>query len=71
MGHFNLYSHFLENLEIQLQCTAEFEPKALRQLFFVSIVFITAENMSCAHSRQYMLSLSEIHEVLFIIDEMN
>ena len=29
---------FLTNLEIQLQCTAEFVPKALKQLFFVSIV---------------------------------
>ena len=38
--------------ENQLQCTSEFVLKALRQLFFVSIVFITPENMSCIHIKQ-------------------
>ena len=35
------------SLESQLQCTAEFVSKALKDLFSVLIVFITAENMSC------------------------
>ena len=34
MGHFNFQSHFLTNLENQLQCIAEFLPNALKQLFF-------------------------------------
>ena len=38
------------NLENQLQCTAEFVSKALTDLFFVLIVFIKAENMSCIYS---------------------
>ena len=29
--------------------TTEFVPKALKQLFFVLIVFITAENTSCVY----------------------
>ena len=37
-------------LENQLQCTAEFVAKALKQLFF--ILFITPENMSCIHIKQ-------------------
>ena len=49
----------MTNLEIQLQRTAEFVPKALKQLFFVLIAFITAENMSCVHNKQYMLGVSE------------
>ena len=40
------------NLENQLQCTAEFVSKALKGLFFVLIVFITAENTSCIHIKQ-------------------
>ena len=36
----------LTNLENQLQCTDEFVSKALKEFFFVLIVFITAENMS-------------------------
>ena len=43
---------FLTNLENQLQCTAEFVPNALKQLFFVLIVFITVESMSCIHIKQ-------------------
>ena len=35
-----------------VQCTAEFVFKALKDLFFVSIVFITAENMSRMHIKQ-------------------
>ena len=31
----------LTNLENKLQCTSEFVPKALKQLFLVLIVFIT------------------------------
>ena len=33
----------------QLQCTAEFVSKALKDFFFALTVFITAENMSCIH----------------------
>ena len=43
---------FFTNLENQLQCTAEFVSNALKQLFFVLIVFITAESMSCIHIKQ-------------------
>ena len=43
---------FLTNLENQLQCTTEFVPKALKQLLFVLLVFITPENMSCIHIKQ-------------------
>ena len=39
----------MTNLENQMQCTAEFVPKALKQFIFVLIVFITPENMSCIH----------------------
>ena len=42
----------LTNLENQLQCTSKFVSKALKDLFFVLIVFITAENMSCIHTEQ-------------------
>ena len=42
----------LTNLENQLQRTSEFVPKALKQLFFVLIVFITPENMSCIHIKR-------------------
>ena len=40
------------NLENQLQCTLEFASKAFRDLCFVSIMFITAETMSCIHIKQ-------------------
>ena len=40
------------NLENQLQRTAEFVPKSLKELFFVLNVFITAEGMSCIHIKQ-------------------
>ena len=40
---------FLTNHENQLECTAEFIPNSLEQLFFVLIVLITAESMSCIH----------------------
>ena len=43
---------FLTNLENQFQCTSEFVPKALKQLFFALIVSITPENMSCIHIKQ-------------------
>ena len=52
MGHFYPVESSLTNLENQLQCTSEFVPKALKQLFFVSIVFITPEIMSCIHIKQ-------------------
>ena len=43
----------MTNLEDQLQCTREFVSKTLKQLFFfVLIVFITPENMSCIHIKQ-------------------
>ena len=41
----------MTDLENQLQFTAEFVSKASKDLFFVSIVFITAENMSCIHMK--------------------
>ena len=43
---------FLTDLENKLQCTAEIVPNAIKQLFFVLIVFITAENVSCIHIKQ-------------------
>ena len=49
----------MANLENQLQCTAEFMTKALKQLFFALIVFITPENMSCIHIKQEMLGVNE------------
>ena len=52
MGHFKSLESFLTNLENQLQCISEFVHKALKQLFFVLIVFITPENMSCIHINQ-------------------
>ena len=42
----------MSNLENQLKCTDESVSKALKDLFFVLIVFITAENMSCIHIKQ-------------------
>ena len=36
-------------LENQLQFTAQFVSTAFKDLFFVSIVFITAETMLCIH----------------------
>ena len=62
---------FLTNLDNQLQCTAEFVPKALKQLFFVLIVFITPENMSCIHIKQKMLDVNENSACTFILDGMN
>ena len=49
-----LYSleYFLANHENQFQCTTEFVPKSLKHLFFVLIVFITAEHMSFIHIKQ-------------------
>ena len=52
IGHFNLLDSFLTNFENQLQCTAEFVLNALKQLFFVLIVFTTVESMSCIHIKQ-------------------
>ena len=52
IGPFLSLESFLSNLEKQVQRTSEFLPKALKYLFFVSIVFITAENMSCIHIKQ-------------------
>ena len=43
------------NRSLKADCTdftAEFVPNALKQLFFVLIVFITAEIMSCIHIKQ-------------------
>ena len=42
----------MTNLENQLQCTAEFISKALKDFLFALTVFITAENMSCIHIKQ-------------------
>ena len=39
-------------------CTAEFVPKALKQLVFVLTVLITPKNMSCIHIKQYMLGVN-------------
>ena len=44
----------MANYENQMQCTAEFVPNALKQLFYVLIVFITAESMSCIHIKRKM-----------------
>ena len=52
IGHFNLQSHSFTNLENQLQCTAQFVPRALRQLFFALAVSITPENISCVPIKQ-------------------
>ena len=51
-GEIGRLESFFTNLENQLQCTTEFVSKALRGSFFVSVVFITAENMSCVHVKQ-------------------
>ena len=40
------------NLENQLKCTAEFISKALKDLIFVLMVLIAAENMTCIHIMQ-------------------
>ena len=39
-------------IENQLQCAAEFVAKALKRLFFVLIVFRTAENIFCIRIKQ-------------------
>ena len=49
----------MTNLENQLQCIAEFIPNALKQFFFVLMVFITAESMSCIHIKQYISGVNE------------
>ena len=54
-----IFRVILTNLENELQCTSEFVPKALKQLFFVLIVFITPENMSCIHIKQEMLGVNK------------
>ena len=40
------------DLENQWQCTTEFDSKALKDQFFVLIVFITAGNMFFIHIKQ-------------------
>ena len=57
----------MTNLENQLQCVAEFVTKALKHLFFVLVVFITAENMSCIHIKQYMVGKNETSACIFHI----
>ena len=47
-----IFRVILANLENQLQSTSEFVPKALKDLFFVFIVFTAAENMSYIHTEQ-------------------
>ena len=42
----------MANLENQLQCTAEFVFKTLKDLCFALIVFITTENISCFRFKQ-------------------
>ena len=54
-----IFRDMFTNLENQLQCTAEFVPNALKQLFSVLIVFITAESMSCIHIKQQILGVNE------------
>ena len=61
----------MTNLENQLQCTAKFVPKALKQLFFVLIVFIRPENMYCIHIKQQILGVNENFVCTFILDGMN
>ena len=59
---------FLINFENQLQSTVEFVPNALiKQLFFVLIVFITAESMSCIHIKQQILGVNENSACTFYI----
>ena len=54
-----IFEVIFTNRENQLDCTAEFVPKALKDLFFVLIVFVTPENMSCIHIEQQMLGVNE------------
>ena len=49
IDRFNLESHFLPALKISCSVLL---PKALKHLFFVLVVFITAENVSCIHIKQ-------------------
>ena len=49
---FQSLESFLTNLENQLHCTTEFIFKASKVLYFVLIMFITAENMSPIHIKQ-------------------
>ena len=58
-GHVKLIKSFFTSLENQLRCAAEIVLKALRQLFFVLIVFITPENMSCIHVKHFVLGVNE------------
>ena len=41
-----------------MQCTTEFDSKALKDIFFVFVAFMTAENMSCIHIKQSMLGVN-------------
>ena len=50
IGHFHLDSHCEPTLN-QMQCTAVFVSKALKDLFFC-LVFIAVENMSSIHKKQ-------------------
>ena len=43
---------FLTSLENQWQCAAESVSKALKDLLYLLIMFITAENMSCIHTKE-------------------
>ena len=47
-----IFRVIFDQLENELQCTAEFVPKALKKLFFVLILFITPENIACIHIKQ-------------------
>ena len=49
----------MTNLENQLQCTAEFVAKGLKDLFFVLTLFITSENMSFIFNKQLILGVKE------------
>ena len=57
----------LESFENQLQFTAEFVSKVFKDLFFVLIVFITAESMSCIQVKQYILGVNENSACIFHI----
>ena len=66
-----IFGSFWTNLENQLQRTAEFVSKALKDLYFVVTVFITAEICAVFTLNIKMLSVNEISACTFISDQMN
>ena len=58
-------------MRYQLQCTAEFVSKAFKDLFFVLIVYTTAENVSGIHIKQQVLGVNENSACTFHIRWIN